>query len=148
MLRSLAGASAFDRDELNSLLLEKRTALGEAQKDYDNLRMSDEDSWLNETQAEYKRLSGWAEQYPNAGLEAKRMILHHLIERVTLKRGYQVEIKLTISVQQFFGAEGEYLTTGRLAWGCQNDQVVRATKVTEEKVTVTSPSLQLKVANV
>ena len=106
VLRSLAGASAFDRDELNNLLLEKRGALSKAQSDLEQLNVDESSSEIGKMEAEIQRMSVWAKEYSDANNEIKHMILHKLIKRVTIRRGYKINIELTVTAQQFAG-EGE-----------------------------------------
>ena len=106
VLRSLAGASAFDRDEFNNLLLEKRGALSKAQSDLEQLNVDESSSEIGKMEAEIQRMSVWAKEYSDANNEIKHMILHKLIKRVTIRRGYKINIELTVTAQQFAG-EGE-----------------------------------------
>lgn len=109
ILRCLAGASAFDRDELNLMLLEKRQALETAKEEAAKVEAEWNNSHNANNQAEtdYKRLLGWVDEYMNASMEVKRMILYHLIKKVTVHRGYQITIEMTVSAKQFFGQEDE-----------------------------------------
>ena len=126
VLRSLAGASAFDRDELNALLLEKRGALSEAQSEVERLNEGASDNTADNAERDYQQMTSWAQQYPDANIEVKRMILTHLIEYVKVRRGYELEIRLTVTARQFFGVKGEDLTIMDHALGSASDQSCRS----------------------
>ena len=106
VLRCLAGTSAFDRQELNNLLLEKRGALSKAQQDMEQLIVDESNSESSKAEDDYRRIATWAQEYADASTEVKHMILHHLIKRVTIQRGYKISVELTVTAQQF-AAEGE-----------------------------------------
>ena len=43
----------------------------------------------------------WSELYDKSTTEAKKTILAQLIDRVTIKKGYQVDIVFNVSYEQF-----------------------------------------------
>ena len=91
------------------MLLEKRQALETAREETAKIEAEWNNSHNanNQAEADYKRLLGWADEYMNASMEVKRMILYHLIKKVTVHRGYQITIEMTVSAKQFFGQEDE-----------------------------------------
>ena len=51
--------------------------------------------------AKYDKFIQWSEVYDTATIEAKKMIVTQIIERVDVFRGYDLKVKSTISVEQF-----------------------------------------------
>ena len=49
----------------------------------------------------YDRILEWAFVYDSASMEAKKMIVSNMIERVDVRRGYDLKIKFSISLEQF-----------------------------------------------
>ena len=49
---------------------------------------------------QYDELLEWANAYDNASISAKKMIVSQMIERVDVSRGYHLQIKFRISVEQ------------------------------------------------
>ncbi len=50
----------------------------------------------------YDQFVSWADEYKNASLERKKMIICSLIDEIKVSRDYQVEIKFNICYEQFF----------------------------------------------
>ena len=49
---------------------------------------------------QYDELLEWANAYDKASISAKKMIVSNMIERVDVSRGYHLQIKFRISVEQ------------------------------------------------
>ena len=49
----------------------------------------------------YDDLLKWSAAYDTASMSAKKMIVSRMIDRVDVYRGYQLKLKLNISVEQF-----------------------------------------------
>ena len=43
----------------------------------------------------------WAELFDDASTEAKQMIISNIVERVTVSRGYKIDVKLKLTARQF-----------------------------------------------
>lgn len=103
IVNALTGASAFSPELLNNVIQEQsqrceelRTALNEAEKDY-----AESDSQLEVRSQQYDDLLEWSAAYETASMSAKKVIVARMIERVDVYRGYQLKLKLNISVEQF-----------------------------------------------
>ena len=49
----------------------------------------------------------WAEMFDQAPLETKQMILASLIERVTVGRGYKINVQFKLSARQFLEPDAQ-----------------------------------------
>ena len=103
IVNALTGASAFSPELLNNVIQEQsqrceelRTALNEAEKDY-----AESDSQLEVRSQQYDELLEWSAAYETASMSAKKVIVARMIERVDVYRGYELKLKLNISVEQF-----------------------------------------------
>ena len=103
IVNALTGASAFSPELLNNVIQEQsqrceelRTALNEAEKDY-----AESDSQLEVRSQQYDDLLEWSAAYETASMSAKKVIVARMIERVDVYRGYELKLKLNISVEQF-----------------------------------------------
>ena len=103
IVNALTGASAFSPELLNSVIQEQsqrceelRNALNEAEKDY-----AESDSQIEVRSQQYDDLLEWSAAYETASISAKKVIVARMIERVDAYRGYQLKLKLNISVEQF-----------------------------------------------
>ena len=54
----------------------------------------------------YTQFVSWAEEFRQATLEQKRMILSQLIDCVEIGRGYEIRVKMNGSYEQFCGEWG------------------------------------------
>lgn len=99
VLKTLRRENAFTQELLSALIAETeakcrqlKSQLEEAQASFDEGK--DILALLN---AQYDDIISWLEMYDSAGIEAKKMIIHYLMKRVEVYRGY----KLQIDFEQF-----------------------------------------------
>lgn len=99
VLKTLRRENAFTQELLSALIAETeakcrqlKSQLEEAQASFDEGK--DILALLN---AQYDDIISWLEMYDSTGIEAKKMIIHYLMKRVEVYRGY----KLQIDFEQF-----------------------------------------------
>lgn len=51
----------------------------------------------------YQQFVTWADEFENASLEQRKMIICHLIDSIKVGRGYEISIEFNSSYSQFFG---------------------------------------------
>lgn len=103
IVNALTGQSAFSPDVLNAAIEEqakKCAALKEGITQMET-ELNQGQSRAIEIAKQYENLLDWATAYDTASMSAKRTIASHMIERVDVHRGYRLNIKLNISVEQF-----------------------------------------------
>ena len=71
-------------------------ALHEAEKELEN-----SEALLLGIAEKYRDIILWADAYEQADISAKKMIVSHIIDKVTVYRDYELKIELNISVEQF-----------------------------------------------
>lgn len=55
----------------------------------------------SEIEREYNNVIKWADIYENADLPTKQIIIAHLIDSVSVKKGYELKVNFKISLDQF-----------------------------------------------
>ena len=105
--KCLTGESSFTVDVLSMSIETTKNELSGVEK-----QLADNESNI-EIQKElitkidfyYNQFVGWADEFFGASLEEQKIIICKLIERVSVRKGYQIEIELNASYRQFFGEE-------------------------------------------
>lgn len=54
---------------------------------------------------ELRRYETWAAIFEDASTETKKMIISNLVEKVSIGKGYVLDVQLRLSARQFFGEE-------------------------------------------
>ena len=49
----------------------------------------------------FKNVIKWADIYENADLPTKQIIVEHLIDSISVKKGYELTVNFKISLEQF-----------------------------------------------
>lgn len=103
VVRAIRGESSFSTDILSSLIHEAEEKCAELQKQLQEAQAVYEDGQavMEKLSAQYDEIVSWAEMYDTASIEAKRMIVGHLIKRVDVYRGYKLHIEFNIDFEQF-----------------------------------------------
>jgi len=65
------------------------------------LQLEQKHSIISDMKAEYDRIASWSENFDQSNMAVKKMICSYIIERVTVHRDYQLEVKFNINVEQF-----------------------------------------------
>ena len=108
-VKALTGESQLDLGIVNQLMPRKKADLEAATREYDRLRelIENETQRLQEKQDKLQELHHWADIFDHATRQAQHMIIAGLVERVDVGNGYDIQVKLRISVTQFFEPDKE-----------------------------------------
>ena len=103
LVKSISGNSAFSQDMIQAVIYRRKQDQEKALSDLSIAEQAVEDIKNHAViiHQQFDELLDWAKKFPTATIDAKRMILYHMIERVDVYRGYQLNIQLTEQVQQF-----------------------------------------------
>ena len=103
IIKVVNGESAFPTTLLSSLIQETEQRCAELKQSYlaAKAQVEASEADLKQMAAKYDQLIHWSEVYDSASLEAKKMIVAQLIERVDVFREYRLQVKFTISVEPF-----------------------------------------------
>ncbi|WP_312612169.1 recombinase family protein [Oscillibacter sp.] len=104
IIKAINGTSGFGADILGEMIEETRAKLAELHDELEQAKAKAAELGCSAVsiQAEYDKIMSWAELYAESSMEAKKMILRQLINRVNVGKGFEVELELNISVKQFF----------------------------------------------
>jgi hypothetical protein len=106
-VKALTGESQLDLAIVNQMLIKHRARLEKAQHTMDEARsrLESEKESAKETKAQIDEFLSWADCYKTAERDVRHMIISRLIERVEISKGYKMNIKFRISLNQFLGQE-------------------------------------------
>ena len=120
IIKSISGESAFSPELLNSVIQEQEAKCGELKRAIEIVQQELDDNkfTLDRMSRQYDDILEWSAAYDHVTFPAKKVIVSHIIERVDVYRGYQLNIKLNLSVEQFLSgldctpsADMTYLTS-------------------------------------
>ena len=101
--KSLTGESAFTPDVL-SVAIEDAKAKIQSTED----KLAELNYGLNNTQGAMKKIDvyyeqfrGWADEFADATLEQRKMIICQLVREINVSRGYELDIVLDVNYEQF-----------------------------------------------
>lgn len=103
LVKSLSGDSVFSQDMIKAVIRRRECDQNDALQKLADAEQAVEDvkNQASIIYQQFDELLDWAKEYPSASIDAKRIILYHMIERVDVYRGYKLNITLTEQVQQF-----------------------------------------------
>ncbi len=108
-VKALTGESRLDFSIINQLIPKHRAALDSAKEEYQRILIENqaEEDLLTTKRFQLKQRLDWSEVFDTAPLENKRMILSNIIERVTVGRGYKINVQLKLTARQFLEPDRE-----------------------------------------
>ena len=108
IIKSISGESAFSPEILNSVIQEQEAKCSELKRTIEiaQQELDDDQSTLASMGQQYDDILEWSTAYDHVTIPAKKVIVSHIIERVDVHRGYQLHIKLNLSVEQFLSGLG------------------------------------------
>lgn len=100
---SISGESAFTPQMLKCAIDEAEQRRTTAENDYLTAQkfLDESEMYLADMSAKYDKFIQWSEVFNTATIEAKKMIVCQIIERVDVFRDYNLKVKFTINVEQF-----------------------------------------------
>lgn len=103
VMKSLSGAGQFAPELLNKLIAQKAEEISMAEKDIAVYKEAVDNDLkiLGDAKVKYKELLSWAAMFDGCTSEAKKMIVSCLINRVTVRRGYDLTIEFNADFEQF-----------------------------------------------
>jgi DNA invertase Pin-like site-specific DNA recombinase len=112
--KSLSGDSAFAPDVLAMAI---DNAKSEIQRTDDkiaklNYLLTNSQGAMKQLDFYYDQFRGWAEEFEDASLEQRKMIICQLVREIKISRGYELEIVLEMNYEQFL-PRGELFCTPR-----------------------------------
>lgn len=103
LLKAIQGKSELPKYVLSEMLEEIRNKVLDSSKRVTDLtlQLEQKHSIIADMKAEYDRIASWSEIFNQSDMAVKKMICSYIIERVVVNRGYELEVKFSINVEQF-----------------------------------------------
>lgn len=103
LLKAIQGKSELPKDVLSEMLEESRNKVLDSSKRVTELtlQLEQKNAIIADMKTEYDRIASWSEIFDQSDMAVKKMICSYIIERVVVHRGYELEVKLNINVEQF-----------------------------------------------
>jgi DNA invertase Pin-like site-specific DNA recombinase len=105
VLACIRGESAFSKEMLAEMLSQQEEACNALLSHCEEARAALEqtEDVLAELSSQYDELISYAQLYDSATFEAKKMIVNQLIQRVDVRRNYQISVKFNFQLGQLLG---------------------------------------------
>ena len=106
-VKALTGESRLDLEIINQLMPKQQAALARAKEEYQRILLANqaEEDTLALKRLHIRKTLEWAEMFDNAPRETKQMILAELIERVEVRRNYEITVKFKLTANQFLNPD-------------------------------------------
>ena len=104
--KSLTGESAFSPDMLAMVIENTKTELQNSEDKLAQLNyaLTNNQGAMKKLDFYYDQFRGWAEEFEDAGLEQRKMIICQLVREINVSKGYELDIVLDLNYEQFLSA--------------------------------------------
>ena len=104
MGKYISGENRFPIDILNTSIEQTKTELADIEEQLCecNKVLGEKKDVLSKLDYYYDQFVTWADEFENASLEQRKMIICQLINEVRVGRGYKIDIDFNTSYRQFF----------------------------------------------
>ena len=103
VVKSIRGESSFDANLLNELIESASAERDSCTSNVERLKkeLAASKGLIAPLKDQHEKFVSWAEIFDSCDLNTKRMIVCQLIDKVTVSRGYKIEVELTLTMQQY-----------------------------------------------
>lgn len=103
VVKAIQGESNFDPSLLNELIetASKQKVVAEQDVEKLNNELATSKNMLEPLREQHDLYVSWADVFDSCDINTKRMIICRLIDKVTVSRGYKIDVELTITVKQY-----------------------------------------------
>ena len=100
---ALMGESKFDPDLLGDAIQAAQVELDEARRLVNNLEneLADTETTIRTLERQHSRLASLSELFDGCDLDAQRMVISQLVDGVYVSSGYQIELRLNVTLEQY-----------------------------------------------
>jgi hypothetical protein len=108
-IKALTGESQLDLGIINQLMPKQKATLEAAREEYQRVLMVNqaEEEMLEAKRLQARKMAEWGQLFEDAPEAQKRMILAEIIDRIEVRRGYQVTIKFKLTARQFLEPDAD-----------------------------------------
>jgi hypothetical protein len=103
VVKSIRGASSFSPDLLNEMIAAAECERNKAEQSVRALSetLADTARMFDSFKEQHDRYISFAEIFDECEMDVKKMIVCELIDRVTVSRGYVINVTLTVTMEQY-----------------------------------------------
>jgi len=69
-----------------------------------NFQLNNSQGAMKQLDHYYEQFRSWAEEFEDAALEERKMIICQLIQEINVSRGYELDVVLDLKYEQFLSA--------------------------------------------
>jgi len=102
VIKIIRGESKLNSDLLNKLYEDAKDKAAESEQAVLELdeKLKNCEQMKVALSKHFDNIKSWSDMYDECGMETKKMILSHIMKAVRVKRDYEIEIDLTVDVEQ------------------------------------------------
>lgn len=102
VLKIIRGESKLNSDLLNKLYEEARKKAEESAQTVSELNetLKNSEQMKVALSKQFDNIKSWSDMYDECGMETKKMILSYIMKSVRVSRDYEIEIDLTVDIEQ------------------------------------------------
>ena len=103
--KCLSGENKFPADILAMSINSTKEEMAEIERQLHECEcdLEQQSDMVDKLDYYYQQFVTWADEFENASLEQRKMIICHLIDSIKVGRGYEISIEFNSSYSQFFG---------------------------------------------
>ena len=102
VIKIIRGESKLNSDLLNKLYEEAKGKAAESEHTVLELneKLKNSEEMRVALSKQFDNIKSWSDMYDGCGMETKKMILSHIMKAVRVSRDYEIEIDLTVDIEQ------------------------------------------------
>lgn len=102
VLKIIRGESKLNADLLNKLYEEAKEKAGQSAQTVSELneKLKNSEQMKVALSKQFDNIKSWSDMYDECGMETKKMILSYIMKSVRVSRDYEIEIDLTVDIEQ------------------------------------------------
>ncbi len=103
LLKAVQGKSGMPMEILSEVMQGVRQRVIDTSKQVAALTLELEESntKMAELQKEFERIVSWSDIFDKSEMAVKKMLCGYIIKKITVRRGYQLDIEFNITIEQF-----------------------------------------------
>lgn len=108
-LKALTGENKLDLGIVNNMIMKQKARLDAAAKamEESKARLDAEKNQKRSNEIQVDEILTWASRFEDASYEAKHMVIAELVDRIEVKKDYDITIHWRMTAEQFLGKKTE-----------------------------------------
>jgi len=111
-MKALTGENQLDLSIVNSMIMKQKARLDAAANamEESKARLEAEKNQKRSNEIQVDEMLTWATRFEDASYEAKHMVIAQLVDRIEVKKDYEITIYWRMTAEQFLGKKNEAST--------------------------------------